>query len=123
MARTEYPCYIDVLRNHEKVDLLVVDLRARNGPRHQAGRGPSRASDVILNSDMHERSFEPIVATPTGTLIVEEGQDGTTLGELRTQGARRQAGQMEVAGRISSTTASRKTAASPPRWPRCASRS
>jgi 2',3'-cyclic-nucleotide 2'-phosphodiesterase (5'-nucleotidase family) len=38
--------------------------------------------DVILNSDMHERTIEPIV-TSTGTVIVEEGQDGTMIGELK----------------------------------------
>ena len=80
-GRTEYPCYIDVLRNQEQVDLLVAisELEmARDIKLAEAYPGV----DVILNSDMHERTFEPIV-TSTGTLIVEEGQDGTTLGELR----------------------------------------
>ena len=37
--------------------------------------------DVILSSDMHEETRQPFV-TSTGTLIVEEGQDGTMIGEL-----------------------------------------
>ncbi|MDH3514268.1 MAG: bifunctional metallophosphatase/5'-nucleotidase, partial [Gammaproteobacteria bacterium] len=42
--------------------------------------------DVILNSDMHERTSAPIVVTRadgTKTLIVEQGQDGTTVGQLK----------------------------------------
>jgi 2',3'-cyclic-nucleotide 2'-phosphodiesterase (5'-nucleotidase family) len=37
--------------------------------------------DVMLSSDMHEETREPVV-TKTGTIVVEEGQDGTMLGEL-----------------------------------------
>lgn len=37
--------------------------------------------DVILSSDMHEETRKPVV-TSTGTIIVEEGQDGTMIGEL-----------------------------------------
>lgn len=36
---------------------------------------------MILSSDMHEETRQPFV-TSTGTLIVEEGQDGTMIGEL-----------------------------------------
>ena len=80
-GQTEYPCYVDVLRQQEKVDLVVMisELEmARDIKLAETYPGV----DVILNSDMHERTIEPIV-TATGTLIVEEGQDGTTLGELR----------------------------------------
>ncbi len=42
--------------------------------------------DVILNSDMHEESVKPIEvpnkSRTATTLIIEEGQDGTMLGEL-----------------------------------------
>lgn len=37
--------------------------------------------DVILSSDMHEETRKPVVSS-TGTIIVEEGQDGTMIGEL-----------------------------------------
>lgn len=42
--------------------------------------------DVILSSDMHEETpAAVVVTTPSGgqTIVVEEGQDGTNLGELR----------------------------------------
>jgi sulfur-oxidizing protein SoxB len=79
-GQTELPCFIDVLRNQEKVDLLVMISEL------ELGRDIKLAEsfpgvDVILNSDMHERTIEPIVAS-TGTLLVEEGQDGTMVGEL-----------------------------------------
>ena len=38
--------------------------------------------DVVLSSDMHEIAVQPFV-TGNGTVIIEEGQDGTVLGELR----------------------------------------
>lgn len=41
--------------------------------------------DVILNSDMHEETTQPVAVTSSDgrtTLIVEEGQDGTMIGEL-----------------------------------------
>ncbi len=37
--------------------------------------------DVVLSSDMHEISRKPYV-TRGGTLVVEEGQDGTVIGEI-----------------------------------------
>jgi 2',3'-cyclic-nucleotide 2'-phosphodiesterase (5'-nucleotidase family) len=37
--------------------------------------------DLVLSSDMHEETRQPYV-TQNGTLIVEEGQDGTMIGEL-----------------------------------------
>ena len=72
------------LRSVEKVDLLVVAsemglvnniLIAEKVP----------GIDVVLSSDMHESSMEPIVLTGTDgrkTLVVEEGQDGTQVGRI-----------------------------------------
>ncbi len=77
----ELPCYVDVLRNQEKVDLVVMisELEmARDIKLAETFAGV----DVILNSDMHEKTTTPIV-TSKGTIIVEEGQDGTMLGELK----------------------------------------
>jgi 2',3'-cyclic-nucleotide 2'-phosphodiesterase (5'-nucleotidase family) len=72
--------FIPILRNIEKVDLLVVasELGLANNIR-LAERYPG--IDVILSSDMHEETRKPVV-TQTGTVVVEEGQDGTMLGEL-----------------------------------------
>ena len=80
-ATVELPCFVDVLRNQEKVDLIVMisELEmARDIKLAEAYPGV----DIILNSDMHERTTTPIV-TSTGTIIVEEGQDGTVVGELK----------------------------------------
>ncbi|HTT37513.1 MAG TPA: 5'-nucleotidase C-terminal domain-containing protein [Burkholderiales bacterium] len=72
--------FIPLLRNVEKVDLLVVasELGLANNIR-LAERYPG--IDVILSSDMHEETRKPVV-TRAGTVVVEEGQDGTMLGEL-----------------------------------------
>ena len=37
--------------------------------------------DLILSSDMHEETRQPVV-TANGTIVVEEGQDGTMIGAL-----------------------------------------
>ncbi|MDM8566431.1 5'-nucleotidase C-terminal domain-containing protein [Candidatus Halobeggiatoa sp. HSG11] len=37
--------------------------------------------DIVLSSDMHEETWQ-VLKSKTGTLLVEEGQDGTMLGEL-----------------------------------------
>ncbi len=73
--------YIPILRQREKVDLLVVasEMGLANNIR-LAEEFPG--IDVILSSDMHEETRKPVV-TRTGTVVVEEGQDGTMLGELR----------------------------------------
>lgn len=77
----EYPCYIDVLRNREKVDVLVM-ISELEMSRDIKLAETYAGVDVILNSDMHERTMEPIL-TSKGTRIVEEGQDGTMIGEIK----------------------------------------
>ncbi|MBM3359570.1 MAG: bifunctional metallophosphatase/5'-nucleotidase [Betaproteobacteria bacterium] len=76
----EVPMYLRVLRDRIKVDLVVMlseQELANNVRLAEANPG----IDVIFSSDMHEITRQPIV-TRTGTVIVEEGQDGTVLGEL-----------------------------------------
>ena len=72
--------FIPILRNVEKVDLLVLasELGLANNIR-LAEQYPG--IDIVLSSDMHEETRRPVV-TKTGTILVEEGQDGTMLGEL-----------------------------------------
>ena len=44
--------------------------------------------DVILNSDMHEETTQPVAVTSSDgrtTVIVEEGQDGTMIGKLEVE--------------------------------------
>jgi len=38
--------------------------------------------DLVLSSDMHEETRQPVV-TSNGAIVVEEGQDGTMIGELK----------------------------------------
>ncbi|MBT9567953.1 MAG: 5'-nucleotidase C-terminal domain-containing protein [Thiobacillus sp.] len=73
------------LRNVEKVDLVVLlsELGLANNSQ-LATR--NNGIDVVLSADMHEETPEAVVVTTPGggkTIIVEEGQDGTNLGELR----------------------------------------
>ena len=68
------------LRATRRVDVVVVasELELANNLRI-ADAIPG--IDVILSADMHELTREPIVSK-TGTVIIEEGQDGAAVGEL-----------------------------------------
>jgi S-sulfosulfanyl-L-cysteine sulfohydrolase len=68
------------LRSREHADVVVVasELELANNIRMAE---VTKGIDVILSADMHELTREPIVAS-TGTVIVEEGQDGVAVGEL-----------------------------------------
>lgn len=72
---------LPILRNTEKADLIVMisELGLANNIRLAEAHS---GIDVILSSDMHEETHKPVV-TKTGTLIIEEGQDGTVMGELK----------------------------------------
>ncbi len=78
---------LPLLRDKEKVDLVVMisELGLANNI-HLAEAHPG--IDVILSSDMHEKTHKPVV-TKTGTIIIEEGQDGTLMGELKLKVANR----------------------------------
>ncbi len=85
-GKTEVPCLVDRLRNVEGVDVVVMISEMEMSRDIQIAETLVPAPDVILNSDMHERTTTPIVAVnPDGhqTLIVEEGQDGTVVGKLK----------------------------------------
>ena len=77
---TELPYYINILRNTEKVDLIVLisELELANAI---VLVETYPGVDVVLSADMHEKTIKPIVVR-TGTILVEEGQDGTMVGEL-----------------------------------------
>jgi len=76
------------LRNVEKVDVVIMmsELGLANNIR-LAEKFPGIGIDVILSSDMHEETRQPVVvtdpATGAETVIIEEGQDGTMIGEIR----------------------------------------
>jgi S-sulfosulfanyl-L-cysteine sulfohydrolase len=65
-------------REHAQVVVAASELELANNVRIAEA---TRGIDVILSADMHELTREPIVAS-TGTVIVEEGQDGAVVGEL-----------------------------------------
>lgn len=85
-GKTEVPCYVNKMRTVDKVDVVVMISELEMARDVQIAETLSPAPDVILNSDMHERTTAPIVvahADGTRTLIVEEGQDGTVVGALK----------------------------------------
>jgi sulfur-oxidizing protein SoxB len=72
---------IPLLREREQVDLIVlISERGLAANRELVETYPG--VDVVLSSDMHEEAPE-ILHAESGTLLVEEGQDGTLVGELR----------------------------------------
>jgi sulfur-oxidizing protein SoxB len=76
----ELPRYIKELREKHKVDAII--LLSEQGLANNIRMAESYLGiDFILSSDMHEVTRKPIV-TAGGTVIVEEGQDGTRLGEI-----------------------------------------
>lgn len=80
-GEAELPCFVNHLRNVEGVDLIVMLSELELGktiPMTVTTPGV----DVVLNADMHEETAKAIV-NAAGTILVEEGQDGTALGELR----------------------------------------
>lgn len=85
-GKTEVPCFVNKLRTVDKVDVVVMMSEMEMSRDVQIAETLAPAPDVILNSDMHERTTAPIdVAHADGrhTLIVEEGQDGTVVGNLK----------------------------------------
>ena len=84
-VEAELRAQLEKLRNIEDVDVIVMLSElglANNSLLAQRNDG----IDVILSSDMHEETPDAVVVTtPSGgqTIVVEEGQDGTNLGELR----------------------------------------
>lgn len=77
----EVPEILDILRNVERVDLVVMlsELGLANNIR-LAEANPG--IDVVLSSDMHEEAAQAI-RLDNGTILVEEGQDGTAMGALK----------------------------------------
>ncbi len=76
----EVKALVAELRGKQAVDLVVMASEmgmANNIRLAEAIPG----IDVVLSSDMHEIAIKPYV-TKGGTLVVEEGQDGTVIGEI-----------------------------------------
>ncbi|HEY9050661.1 MAG TPA: 5'-nucleotidase C-terminal domain-containing protein, partial [Gammaproteobacteria bacterium] len=83
-VEAELRAQVRKLRNEEGVDIIVMLSElglANNSLLAQRNDG----IDVILSADMHEETAQAVVVTtPNGgmTILAEEGQDGTMLGEL-----------------------------------------
>nr|VFJ98309.1 MAG: Calcineurin-like phosphoesterase [Candidatus Kentron sp. LFY] len=79
-GKEELEATIPLLRDKPKVDLLVL-LSERGLAANLELVETIPGVDIVLSSDMHEETWQVLEAR-TGTLLVEEGQDGTMLGEL-----------------------------------------
>lgn len=76
----ELTCLVDNLRNTQQVDTIVMISELELGKTIKMTERIAGV-DVVLNADMHEESAKAII-NANGTILVEEGQDGTALGEL-----------------------------------------
>lgn len=76
----ELPKYVDILKNQEKVDLIVLVSEFGLGKNViLANRNPD--IDVVFSSDMHEETPHAVIAD-SGALVSEAGQDGTRIAQL-----------------------------------------
>lgn len=76
----EVPRYVDILRNREKVDLIVL-LSEFGLAKNVLIANDNPDIDVVLSSDMHEETPRAVVAA-SGAIVSEAGQDGTQLAQL-----------------------------------------
>lgn len=84
-VRAEIPYFVDILRNVEKVDMVIL-LSEGGLAENIYNAQTSDGIDVIFSSDMHEETNYPVVVTtPNGgrTIVIEEGEDGAQVGELK----------------------------------------
>jgi sulfur-oxidizing protein SoxB len=79
-GKEELEAAVPLLRKQAKVDLLVL-ISERGLAANLELVETVPGIDVVLSSDMHEETWH-VLQAKTGTLLVEEGQDGTMLGEL-----------------------------------------
>lgn len=79
-GKEELAAAVPLLRQKAQVDLLVL-ISERGLAANLELVETIPGVDVVLSSDMHEETWQ-VLQAKTGTLLVEEGQDGTMLGEL-----------------------------------------
>lgn len=82
-GKEELKTLVPLLRDQKQVDLLILISELGLAPNLKLVE-EIEGIDLVLSSDMHEETWhEPLRAkNKTGTLLVEEGQDGTMLGKL-----------------------------------------
>ena len=109
----ELEALVPHLRKVEKVNLVVlISERGLAGNLDLVERVPG--VDVVLSSDMHEETWRALKAR-SGTILLEEGQDGTMVGELTVTVANgRMAGHAHTAHRI--TTRANKADTQTAEW-------
>jgi len=81
---SEIEHYVEHLRNDENVDLVMVLTEGGIAENIYNAENISGV-DIYFSSDMHEETKLPVVVTsPDGkkTLIIEQGEDGSQVGEL-----------------------------------------
>ena len=76
----EVAAAVPLLRQKHKVDLIVLISERGLGANLEIAE-TIPGIDIVLSSDMHEESRKELIAK-SGTILVEEGQDGTIVGEL-----------------------------------------
>jgi sulfur-oxidizing protein SoxB len=77
----EIPGYVDILKNREKVDLIVL-VSEFGLAKNVLIANDNPDIHVVLSSDMHEETPQAVVAD-SGAIVSEVGQDGTRLAELQ----------------------------------------
>lgn len=83
----EVPKFVEELRTRHgaQVVVLLSEIEIARNIQIVKSLGQNQHVDLVLNSDMHEESLEPI-KVPDGagreTWIIESGQDGTLVGEI-----------------------------------------
>jgi sulfur-oxidizing protein SoxB len=76
----ELKAAVPLLRKKHQVDLLVL-ISERGLAANLELVETIPGIDIVLSSDMHEETRH-VLKAKTGTLLIEEGQDGTQVGEL-----------------------------------------
>ncbi len=79
----ELKAAIPLLREKHEADLVVL-ISERGLAANLELVETFPGVDIVLSSDMHEETHRAMIAK-TGTILVEEGQDGTMVGELTVQ--------------------------------------
>lgn len=79
----ELAAAVPLLRNKHHVDLIVLISERGLAPNIEL-TNKIPGVDVVLSSDMHEETRREVIGKH-GTILVEEGQDGTMVGELTVQ--------------------------------------
>ncbi|MBT9567742.1 MAG: 5'-nucleotidase C-terminal domain-containing protein [Thiobacillus sp.] len=76
----EVPYYVDILKNQEQVDLIVL-VSEFGLAKNVLIANANPDINIVFSADMHEETPREIIAD-SGAIVSEVGQDGTRLGQL-----------------------------------------